>query len=88
MKGKTVNNLEKFKGLKSWFCRNFYDKWHPWQEYCWRKISRFKAICDICNKPVGWRDYGYMCRECGDVRYKSKWQYLPKFIFRVFHKKR
>lgn len=40
------------------------------------------AECDICGCRVGWQDYFYMCRNHGDIYYKTWRRFLPKFIWR------
>ncbi len=73
--------------IKNWWCRNFYNHWKPKQEYCWRRLTEFKAVCDICNKPINFSDYGYMCRKHGDIYYnKTLWKYFPKFMFKIYVK--
>ena len=64
--------------FKKWFTRNLYGG-PVWS----RHLMEFPAVCDICNTPVGWSDYGYMCKKHGDVFYKTFWKYLPKFLFKI-----
>jgi hypothetical protein len=71
---KILKNIKHF--IKGWYCKNFYS--------IQRLLTEFNGVCDICNKPVGFSDYGYMCREHGDIYYKTSWKFYPKFLFRLY----
>lgn len=72
--------------MKSFWCRNFYNKYNPFAKYQWRRLSEFPAKCDICNKDINFSDYPYMCKEHALIYYHTIWKYLPKFIFRLVNK--
>ncbi len=67
--------------LRGFINRNFY-----FLPFWSRRLSEYKAICDICNTPVGFSDYGYMCRQHGEIIYKYNFSILPKFFLRVLFK--
>jgi hypothetical protein len=49
-----------------------------------RRLTEFAPVCDICGKHVGFSDYGYMCKTCGDVYYVVlKWIPVPKFMMKA-----
>jgi hypothetical protein len=72
--------------VKGWLSRNF------WWFTDTRRLSEYPAKCDICNCDVKLSDYGYMCRKHGDIYFdgesgepKSKWRFIPKFLFRFIY---
>ena len=67
--------------MKGFINRNFYHV-----PFWPRRLSEYKAVCDICNKSIGFMDYGYMCIEHGDMIYKSNLGKIPKFILRYLLK--
>jgi len=73
--------------FKNFFCRNFYDGF-SFSKNCFRRLSEFDAICDICNKKLNFSDYGYMCKKHGDIYQRTNWKFAPRFVFRIYTKMR
>ncbi len=67
--------------LKGFISRYLYDF-----DFWGRRLTEYKAVCDICDCVVSWSDYAYMCKVHGPLRYDTWRKFFPKFIFRIIYK--